>query len=346
MQLEFGVTIGLTPQFLTHDGANAYAELARRADDYGIRALGTADSAFLGGDAFLRATLLAGATTRARVGLRPTNPVMREPQIMAAFLNSLDVMTDGRAFIDVASGDSAVLNAGLRPGRLRRIEDYVRCIRELIAKGESTFEGRPVRVRWTGDIDRMHISICAEGPKMLHLGGPIGDGVIAGTGLTPDVVADVRRRVAEGAVAAHRVPADVEVWHSARTILDDDSDRAAVQVLPLVASILNHSMRFGTPDKLVPEPLRAAVDEYVEGYELHQHLTDGTNVGRMDALGLTDFAMARWAITGNATDWIERISQIAAGGATRLWLQLGRGDLEQQAHVLRVLGEQVLPYLR
>src|SRR5690348_2627848 len=152
------------------------------AEDYGAESIGTYDSAFIGGDAFVRATVMAIASTRARIGLRPTNPLTREPQVMASFLGSIDSLTGGRAFMDIASGDSAVLNIGYKIASRARIEDFVKCVRSLLATGEATYQDRPQRIRWTSNAVRSHIpiSICAEGPKMLNLGGRIGDGVIAG----------------------------------------------------------------------------------------------------------------------------------------------------------------------
>jgi len=163
------------------------------AEDYGAEAIGTYDTAFVVGDAYVRATVMAIASTRARIGLRPTNPITREPQIMASFLASIDGLTGGRAFMDMASGDSAVLNIGYKIATRARIEEYIACVRDLLATGEATYQGRPQRVRWTSSAvrKRVPISICAEGPRMLHLGGRIGDGVIAGTGLLPDVIKTV-----------------------------------------------------------------------------------------------------------------------------------------------------------
>src|SRR5712692_8512479 len=158
------------------------------AEDYGAEAIGTYDTAFIGGDAYVRATVMAIASTRAQIGLRPTNPLTREPQVMASFLASIDSLTGGRAFMDMASGDSAVLNIGYDVATRARIEDYVTCVRNLLATSEATYQGRPQRVRWASTVTRQQIpiSICAEGPKMLHLGGRIGDGVTSGTRLMPD----------------------------------------------------------------------------------------------------------------------------------------------------------------
>src|SRR5205809_1605576 len=180
----FGISFGSATPLLRREDTRRFMDLVKMADDFGATALGTFDTAFIGGDAYVRATLMAISSERARVGLRPTNPLTREPQVMASFLASIDSLTNGRAFMDIASGDSAVLNIGYQVATRARIEDYVTCVRDLLAKGEATYQGRPQRVRWASTVTRQRIPIfvCAEGPKMLHLGGRIGDGVTAGTG--------------------------------------------------------------------------------------------------------------------------------------------------------------------
>src|SRR5207302_10377221 len=131
-------------------------------------------------------------------------------------------------FLDIASGDSAVYNIGLTPASRAQMADYVTCVRNLIATGEGTYDGRPQRVRWHGEAVRKYIPItlCAEGPKTLHLGGQIFDGVIAGTGLLPEVISDTIERVAAGASEAARDPSQAEVWFNPRSSLDADRDQA------------------------------------------------------------------------------------------------------------------------
>src|SRR5580704_18793278 len=206
MKISFGIHLAPGTPFIRREDLGRVAELVRMAEDYGAEAIGTYDSAFIGDDAYVRAALIAAASTRAGVGLRPTNPLTREPQVMASFLASIDSLTGGRAFMDIGSGDSAVLNIGYKIATRARIEDYVNCVRSLLATGEAIYQERAQRVRWTSRVvrDRIPISICAEGPKMLHLGGRIGDGVIAGTGLLPEVIRDTIARIEAGARAAAR----------------------------------------------------------------------------------------------------------------------------------------------
>jgi alkanesulfonate monooxygenase SsuD/methylene tetrahydromethanopterin reductase-like flavin-dependent oxidoreductase (luciferase family) len=342
----FGIGFGASPVLLRGADVPKFTELVRMAEGYGATAIGTYDSAFLGGDAYVRATLMAQATSRAAIGLRPTNPLTREPQVMASFLASIDALTGGRSFLDVASGDSAVFNIGYPAASRARIEDYVTCVRDLLARGEATYQGRPQRVRWASHAvrSRSPISICAEGPRMLHLGGRIGDGVIAGTGLLPEVITDTIARIRAGAREAGRDPDAVDIWFTTRNALDVDHDTAIDRVKASVSSILNHAMRFGLEGKLVPEGLDKTVQEYVDGYELYDHvLHAGRNPKRMDELGLTDYALRRWALAGTPSDWIARIDQIAAAGATKIWVGLGGTDLDRQLHDLKMLGEEIMP---
>ena len=345
MKVAFGISLSPGTPLLQEKDTRGFIDLAKMADDYGAEAVGTHDTAFIGGDAYVRTTLMALGATRARVGLRPTNPITREPQVMASFLASIDSLTGGRAFMDMASGDSAVLNIGYDVATRARIEDYVTCVRGLLATGEATYQGRPQRVRWasTATRQRIPISICAEGPRMLHLGGRIGDGVVAGTGLLPEVIKDTVGRIHAGARDAGRNPADVDVWFTTRTSLDDDRDLAIQNVKASVSSILNHAMRFGLDGKHVPDALRAKIQEYVDGYELYDHvLQEGRNPKRMEQLGLTSYALERWALAGNASDWIKRIEQIAEAGARKLWVSLRAADLDTQRHYMRILGEQIM----
>ena len=344
-KVAFGISFGSGPVLLRGADVPKFLELVTMAEGYGATAIGTYDSAFLGGDAYVRATLMAQASSRAAIGLRPTNPLTREPQVMASFLASIDSLTGGRAFLDIASGDSAVFNIGYAAAARARIEDYVTCVRDLLARGEATYQGRPQRVRWASHAvrSRVPISICAEGPKMLHLGGRIGDGVVAGTGLLPEVIEDTIARVHAGAREAGRTPEDVEIWFTARSSLHDDRATAIENVKASVSSILNHSMRFGLDGKNVPDDLRGKIQAYLDHYVLYDHvLHEGQNPKRMDALGLTPYALDRFALAGNAGDWIARIEQLAAAGARRLWVTVSGHDYDEQAKYLRILGEQIM----
>jgi hypothetical protein len=85
----------------------------------------------------------------------------------------------------------------------------------------------------------------------------------------------------------------------------------------------------------------------VDGYVLYDHvLHGGENPKRMEAMGLTDYALNRWALAGNPSDWIKRIEALAEAGATQLWIGSVAGDLDRQTHYMRMFGEQILPHFQ
>ena len=75
-------------------------------------------------------------------------------------------------------------------------------------------------------------------------------------------------------------------------------------------------------------------------------LQAGRNPKRMAELGLTEYGIERFALAGNANDWIGRISELAELGASRLWLSTESGDLDRQIHYMKVFTEQVMPHFR
>ena len=62
----------------------------------------------------------------------------------------------------------------------------------------------------------------------------------------------------------------------------------------------------------------------------------------MEELGLTDYALERFALAGNPNAWIKRIEEIAGAGATKLWLNAEGGNLDRQLHYMRLLGEKIM----
>jgi alkanesulfonate monooxygenase SsuD/methylene tetrahydromethanopterin reductase-like flavin-dependent oxidoreductase (luciferase family) len=63
----------------------------------------------------------------------------------------------------------------------------------------------------------------------------------------------------------------------------------------------------------------------------------------MADLGLTDYAIDRWALAGTPRDWIARIEQLAERGARKLWMGVSGGNLDEQGHYLRLMGEEIMP---
>src|ERR1700730_2423069 len=88
MKVRFGTCRLSGTAFPHRRDLDKFAELVRVIDGSGVELIGTNDTSFIGGDAYVRATLIAETATNARIGIHPTNPLTREPQIMAGALRA------------------------------------------------------------------------------------------------------------------------------------------------------------------------------------------------------------------------------------------------------------------
>src|SRR4051794_28395045 len=120
MKVRFGVSVISRTAFPNRRDLAKFAELIRIIDGSEVELIGTNDTSFIGGGAYVRVTLIAQTAKNTQVGIHPTNPLTREPQIMAAFLCLVYAMTEGRAFFGIGSGGNGGFNNGLvAAGRAR-----------------------------------------------------------------------------------------------------------------------------------------------------------------------------------------------------------------------------------
>ena len=117
--------------------------LTRQAEAAGFDYGWLFDSHVLWRDPYPLLTLMAGATTRLRLGTCVTNPGTREPSVTASSLATLDEISGGRMDLGIGRGDSARRVLGKPPITMAHTEEAIRVIRALVA-------GEPVAVRGHG----------------------------------------------------------------------------------------------------------------------------------------------------------------------------------------------------
>lgn len=323
---------------------DAFVDAVKRADRYGFARLGTGDTQWHTMECFTALTLMALNSEKVEIGPRVTNPVTREPSVMASAIASLEIISQGRAVLGIGRGDSAVHNIGLKPATVEATRDYILAVRELLEKGETIFQGRHNRFNWPRPPARRRIPICitAEGPRMLRLAGEIGDQVLIGTGLTQEIVEASLNELHEGARQAGRDPAELEIWWAARLSIAEMRDQALRNVMASVASAGNHALRAGLAGKHVPENLKDNIRRFYQEYDYAQHgVKTGKNARLVEQLGLTEYFLDRFAVAGSPVDIVERIRSLARMGLSNLWMS-SPGD---GVTPLDLMGTEVLPRL-
>ena len=123
--------------------------LTRQAEDAGFDYGWLFDSHVLWRDPYPLLTLMAGATTRLRLGTCVTNPGTREPSVTASSLAVLDEISDGRMDLGIGRGDSARRVLGKPPITMAHTEEAIRVIRALVAGESIAYEGTELVFPWT-----------------------------------------------------------------------------------------------------------------------------------------------------------------------------------------------------
>lgn len=261
------VRCGLSPVlhggFLGDDRAGLLRRLAVVADEGGFNALWVEDHARLPPEeirasagqpdrdepleAWTTLALLAGVTTRVRLGTEVTPVTLRHPSLLAKTTATLDVLSGGRVIVGAGTGwhKPEFLSHGL-PFE-RRDERYAKSC-EAIEVMQALW--RQPRVDYVGRFYTLADARLA--PKPVQPGGPpvwfggfsdqilaatarYGQGWINGTNPAPEFVAERWTRLRALAAGAGRDPAEIRVAVPLMAHLSTDRERARASIEGYIA---------------------------------------------------------------------------------------------------------------
>jgi 5,10-methylenetetrahydromethanopterin reductase len=298
------------------------AEWFRAAEDCGFERVGLVDSQSIYREVYVSCTAGAQATQKVKIGPRVTNALTRHPTVTAAALLTMAELAPGRIFAGVGTGDSALINIGLRPIKLGPLGEFVKCIRGLMRGETVQYEGSEFHLTWSGTDIPIYVS--AHGPKTLEFAGQHADGVIYGDGVGSEVVRDALSSVGAGAAKAGRNVADVDIWWGLCGNVGDSREEAMKQIKMLLAAKANHLARFPDQNKHVPGEFREVLERIHKGYSYLEHQKPGetTNARLVNESGLENYLAGRYAIVGTAEDCLIRLRELEEMGVQKIWLNV------------------------
>ncbi len=217
----------------------AFAADARRAEELGWDYAFIPSSPLLLRDPYVNLAFAALETERIGLGPLLENPVVRHPSVMASSIATIEELAPGRTLLAYGVGDTAVRLNGLRPARVRELEDATRLTKRLLA-GEAVDVGaaKPAELRHPHAVP---IWIAAGGPKTLHMAGRVADGVFIRVGRNKANIFTSVDAVRKGAEEAGRNPDGIKIAIILHTILTDDEERAALMSRSMAAGYYEYS---------------------------------------------------------------------------------------------------------
>jgi 5,10-methylenetetrahydromethanopterin reductase len=334
---------------LVCDDLAAFPEWVRTVDESGYDVLGLTDSPALYPETYVTGVIAAQNTSRLRFGPRVTNPITRHPIVAAQAIRSLDVLSGGRTLFGIGAGDSAAHTAGARPAPVRQVEDYLVTVRALLEGREVDYRGS--RLRMFSEPRPVPIYVAAAGPKMLRMAGRVADGVIIGSGILPEVIAQALDHVREGAESAGRSVDDLDLWWLCGGRIADSRAEAEERMLTLTAALINAHGQVTLSGKLIPDDLLDDAQYLVSHYDFDAHIKHDRQKSGSDANAallrslprLQEYASRRYVVGGTPDDCVQQIKAAGEAGATNFWWTVSFPD---KMEFVNAFAEDVMKALR
>jgi len=174
------------------------------ADDAGIESLWMSDHLCFR-DSLVTSMAQLASTKKIKVAAAPMSPYSRSPIITAMAIATMEEFARGRVIASPGTGNAAALKeAGMEsPHPLKTMREYVEILRRYL-KGETVdFRGEMFQVNGAkmGFFPERPVPmyLTAVRPRMLQLGGEIGDGVLLSGGCSPGYIAQCVVEIKKGA---------------------------------------------------------------------------------------------------------------------------------------------------
>jgi 5,10-methylenetetrahydromethanopterin reductase len=217
----------------------AFVTDVRRAETLGWDAALQPDSQLRRRDTYVLLAMAARATERIVLGPLLANPINRHPSVTASSIATIDELAPGRTLLGWGVGDTAVRLAGLRPARVKELEDGTRLMRALLdGKEIEVGAARPARLPHHRPVP---IWIAAGGPRTLRMAGGVADGVFIRVGTHRANITRAVEAIRAGAAEAGRDPSSVRVGAIFHTVLVDDPARALLMGKSMAAGYYEYS---------------------------------------------------------------------------------------------------------
>lgn len=308
--------------------SDATMAFARRVDAGGIDSIWVTEDPD-GWDAFALLGAMSQQTSRIRLGTGVTNPYLRNPDLIAASIATLDRLAPGRAFLGLGRGQPEWYEHGLGMERgrpLERVEETIDLLRQWESTGVASIDGEFQINDWKRGIqpiERPPIYLAAAGPRALDLAGRVADGVFFNMLATPDYLAGAIERVRSAATRAGRDQSALAFVANPGVLVTDQPEKALRGRKRFVANVLalpGMEVLLENPELDVPAIMRTVRT----AMNTDEILARGGAFSDLEEEGDTDAAVAaipdalveRGSAVGSLDHVRGRIAEFAAIGVT------------------------------
>ena len=330
---------------LTWPTAGQTAQVAKLCEATGWDGLLITDTQCLAAEAIVQLSLCVAATQRIKLGTGVTNPVTRDPAVLASAFNTLQQESGGRMTLGIGRGDSSLAHIGKRPAPVAALEAFLVSLQGYLRGEAVTRDGFPSRLHVLSAQPKVPVDVAGTGKGVIALAARHADGLTLAVGASPERIAGKVRQVEAALSAAGRSRASFKLSAYVNVAVNDRLDVAREIARGGAAVTARFSgMHGGAASDGLDADAGRAVLCLADSYDMAHHGSSAAPHAR----ALPDSFIDGFAVVGDAARVTKRLEAVAATGIDRIVMIGGSLDvapeLIQQSVV--ALSTQVLPSLR
>jgi len=318
-------------------------KIAVRADKLGLHAVCPADSHFLCNEIFSCLAACALKTERVFLGPTVTNPITRHPTVVASAMMTLSELSNGRAFLGIGRGDSAVFMAGLKPSPVSKFEEYIIMLKGLMGGDAVEINGKEVKLLHPSNIP---VYVAATGPRMLQLAGRVADGAIMAVGTEEAAVKYAVSHVARGAQEAGRDPNEIRKIAWIPCAISSNKEQAKRDVSGVVGSMIHFATGFSPTERgshMASEvPEIGLSDDVVNALRAKYDYSQHGSAGAAHSEHISEQLIDKFALAGTVDNCIRGLKRIEGLGIDQVTLVL-KGD---RLELIERVAQDIVPEFR
>lgn len=320
-------------------------KIARQAEAEGFDGVSFGDTECQSPDAFIGLALAAGATSRVRLGVGVTNPVIRHPAALACAIATVQLESEGRAVLGLGRGDSAVARIGLPASSVAELERFLYRLQRYLAGEVVDEDGPSAQLTWIADLSvpKVPVDVAASGPGVIAVGARLAERVTFNVGADPERIQgciDLARSSREAAGLTDGGPS-----MGAYLNVAPHPDRSTARALakPVVAVYARFSRNAG-PEQGVAAGDASVIEAVADHYDMSRH----GRAGASHIAYLTDEFVDRFAVVGTPEHCIDRLNHLVSMGIERFAIVGPTHGVDPEAarRSRRLLSEVVLPAVK
>ena len=207
-------------------------ELAKAADALGFHSFWLSEG-YHSRSAIVRATLIAAATSRIKIGLGILSPHTKHPALLAMDAASLDEVARGRVLLGIGRVLNALGKHAIQSAETTQlVKESIEIIKGILSGKLFQYEGSKFKIPPPGsrlDLDAcgdLPVYVGATGPAMLRLAGQYADGIVFNYPCTPSFVSYAMPFIEEGLKRSERTLERFDVAAYLLVSVDDNEQKA------------------------------------------------------------------------------------------------------------------------